>query len=101
MTDEQRKRLRDIKTFSQLIAFLRDELEWPIERGEDEDDLTFDWSDDLGLEDSAHVGIKEIKQLRPLEGGQPWGIFFINFEKKRLPIVILRRILNAWRGCGN
>jgi len=95
MTDEQRKRLRDIKTFSQLIAFLRDELEWPIERGEDEDDLTFDWSDDLGLEDSAHVGIKEIKQLRPLEGGQPWGIFFINFEKKRLPIVILRRILNA------
>ncbi len=95
MTDEQRKRLRNIKTFHQLIAFLRDELWWPIDRGEDEDDLTFDWSDDLGLEASAKVGIKEIKQLRPLESGQPWGIFFINFEKKRLPIVILRRILNA------
>ncbi len=95
MTEEQRRRLRNIKTFPQLIAFLRDELDWPIERGEDEDDLTFDWSDDLGLEASAKVGIKEIKQLRPLESGQPWGIFFINFEKKRLPIVILRRILNA------
>ena len=95
MTEEQRRRLRNIKNFPQLIAFLRDELDWPIERGEDDDDLTFDWSDDLGLEASAKVGIKEIKQLRPLESGQPWGIFFINFEKKRLPIVILRRILNA------
>ena len=95
MTEEQRRRLRSVKTFKQLLAFLRDDLEWPIEKVEDEEDLTFDWSDDLGLKDSERVGIKEIKQLRPLESGQPWGIFFINFEKKRLPIVILRRILNA------
>lgn len=95
MTEEQRRRLREIKTFRQLIAFLRDELDWPIEHGDDEDDLTFDWSDDLGLKDEERVGIKEIKQLRPLETGQPWGIFFVNFEKKALPIVILRRILNA------
>lgn len=95
MTEEQRRRLRAVKTFAQLIAFLRDELDWPIDQGHDEDDLTFDWSDDLGLKDEERVGIKEIKQLRPLETGQPWGIFFVNFEKKELPIVILRRILNA------
>lgn len=95
MTEEQRQRLRSIKRFDQLIAFLRDELDWPIEQGHDEDDLTFDWSDDLGLKESERVGIKEIKQLRPLETGQPWGIFFVNFEKKQLPIVILRRILNS------
>lgn len=95
MTEQQRQRLRNIKTFPQLIAFLRDELDWPIEQGHDEDDLTFDWSDDLGLKESERVGIKEIKQLRPLETSQPWGIFFVNFEKKQLPIVILRRILNA------
>lgn len=95
MTEHQRQRLRAIKTFPQLIAFLRDDLDWPIDQGHDEDDLTFDWSDDLGLKDSERVGIKEIKQLRPLETGQPWGIFFVNFEKKQLPIVILRRILNA------
>jgi len=95
VTEEQRQRLRNIKTFKQLLAFLRDDLDWPIEPVADEDELTFDWSDDLGLKDSERVGIKEIKQLRPLESGQPWGIFFINFEKKRLPIVILRRILNA------
>ncbi|WP_128594124.1 Eco57I restriction-modification methylase domain-containing protein [Paraburkholderia kirstenboschensis] len=70
-------------------------MDWPIDQFEDEDDLTFDWSDDLGLKDSERVGIRQIKQLRPLQSGQPWGIFFIDFEKKRLPIVILRRVLNA------
>ena len=95
MTEEQRQRLRAIKTFGDLTDYLRTDLDWPIEEGHDEDDLTFDWSDDLGLKDSERVGIKEIKQLRPLETGQPWGIFFVNFEKKQLPIVILRRILNA------
>lgn len=95
MTEEQRRKLRGIKTFAQLIDFLRDELDWPIDEGHDEDDLTFDWSDDLGLKDEERVGIKTIKQLRPLETGQPWGIFFVEFEKKQLPIVILRRILNA------
>jgi predicted helicase len=95
VTEEQRQRLRAIKTFGDLTAYLRTELDWPIEEGYDEDDLTFDWSDDLGLKDSERVGIREIKQLRPLETGQPWGIFFVNFEKKQLPVVILRRILNA------
>lgn len=95
MTEAQRQRLRGIKTFNQLLAFLREDLDWPIEDVDDEDDLTFDWSDDLGLKDDERVGIKAIKQLRPLESGQPWGIFFIDFEKKRLPIVILRRVLNA------
>lgn len=95
MTEEQRRRLRAIKTFPQLIDYLRDELDWPIDEGHDEDDLTFDWSDDLGLKDDERISIKEIKQLRPLETGQPWGIFFVNFEKKSLPIVILRRVLNA------
>lgn len=95
MTEEERLRLRKIKNFGQLLAFLRDELGWPIESVDDEDDLTFDWSDDLGLKPAEQIGIKAIKQLRPLDSKQPWGIFFIDFEKKKLPIVILRRILNA------
>lgn len=95
MTEAERLRLRNIKSFDELIVYLRDELDWPIEQGFDEDDLTFDWSEDLGLKETERVGIKAIKQLRPLETGQPWGIFFVDFEKKRLPIVILRRILNA------
>ena len=32
-------------------------------------------------------------QLRPLLSNQPWGIFFVKFEPKKLPVVVLRRIL--------
>ena len=88
-------RLRGIKTLPQLAAYLRDELDWPIEAGDD-DAITFDYeASELGLDEHTAVRIKEIKQLRPLTGNQPWGIFFINFEKKRLPVVVMRRILRA------
>lgn len=88
------ERLRAIKTLPSLIAYLRDELGWPIEQGMVEEDLTFDYSpEELGIAPGQAVGIKEIKQLRPMEANQPWGIFWINFEKKRLPVVMLRRIL--------
>ena len=89
------ERLHAIKTLPQLLAYLRDELDWPIET-EDIDDLTFEYQpEELGLDAAAAVKVKEIRQLRPLTGNQPWGIFFINFEKKRLPVVIMRRILRA------
>jgi predicted helicase len=87
--------LRAVKTFSSLVKYLRDELDWPIE-SDDVDDLTFDYEpEELGLDAKTAVKIKEIKQLRPLASNQPWGIFFINFEPKQLPIVALRRILRA------
>lgn len=87
------ERLRAIKTFPSLVKYLRDELGWPIET-ENFEDLTFDYQpEELGIDSEVAAKIKEIKQLRPLETGQPWGIFFIIFEPKRLPIVVLRRIL--------
>ncbi|HEY0079579.1 MAG TPA: type ISP restriction/modification enzyme [Pyrinomonadaceae bacterium] len=49
----------------------------------------------MGLDAKTAVRIKEIKQLRPLVTNQPWGIFYINFEPKLLPIVVLRRILRS------
>jgi predicted helicase len=89
------ERLRSIKTFPSLVKYLRDELDWPIE-SDDFDELTFDYEpEELGLDAKTAVNIKDIKQLRPLTSNQPWGIFFINFEPKRLPVVVLRRILRA------
>lgn len=38
--------------------------------------------------------VKAIHQLRPLQHGQPWGVFFVEFEKKKLPVIVLRRILS-------
>lgn len=92
MTD-YRERLRQIRTFPSLIKFLRDELDWPI-IPEDFEELTFDYSpEELGIDTANAAKIQEIKRLRPLAVNQPWGIFFVKFEPKRLPIVALRRIL--------
>ena len=88
-------RLRSIRDFPALIRYLEDELDWPLEEyGFDE--LTFEYQPaDLGLRDEDAVRIKPpIRQLRPLPGGQPWGIFFVEFEQKKLPVVVLRRILS-------
>ena len=86
--------LRTIKTFAQLVRYLEDELDWPLEQyGFDE--LTFAYApEEVGLRDEEAAKVRAIHQLRPLAGGQPWGIFFIEFEKKTLPVVVLRRILS-------
>src|ERR1700686_3261085 len=93
---DQRDALRNIRTFPQLIKFLRDELEWPIE-SEDFEELTFDYTpEELGIDAAIAAKIEKngIKRLRPLSANQPWGIFFVKFEPKRLPVVALRRVLS-------
>ncbi|MCB1919778.1 MAG: hypothetical protein KDJ28_07355 [Candidatus Competibacteraceae bacterium] len=86
--------LRKIKTFEHLLPYLETELDWPLEEyGFDE--LTFEYApEELGLKAEEAAKVKTIHQLRPLPGGQPWGIFFIEFERKKLPVVVLRRILS-------
>ncbi|MBP6472373.1 MAG: hypothetical protein KBE23_06635 [Chloroflexi bacterium] len=86
--------LRQIQSFDQLIPYLEDELDWPLQQY-GFDDLTFEYTPaELGLKDDDAVKIKTIHQLRPLQQGQPWGIFFVEFENKKLPVVVLRRILS-------
>jgi hypothetical protein len=83
--------LRSIRTFPSLVRYLRDELDWPID-ADNVDELTFDYSpEELGFDPKHAVKTREIKQLRPLVTGQPWGIFWVSFEKKKLPMVVLRR----------
>ncbi len=94
MALNHREVLKEIKTFPSLIKYLRDELDWPIQTN-DFEDLTFDYTaEELGIDIQNAAKIQEIKRLRPLSTNQPWGIFFVKFEPKRLPVVALRRILN-------
>ena len=87
------KELADIRRFDQLVAYLRDKLDWPIS-SDNFEELTFEYTpEELGIDAKNAARIQEIKRLRPLVAGQPWGIFFIKFEPKRLPVVALRRIL--------
>ena len=93
MPTDHRERLARIRRFDQLVAYLRDELGWPIE-SDDFEELTFEYTpEELGIDEKSAAKIQEIKRLRPLVSGQPWGIFFVKFEPKRLPVVALRRIL--------
>jgi SOS-response transcriptional repressor LexA len=94
MPIDHRAKLATIKRFDQLIAYLRDEMGWPIENGSAFEDLTFEYlPEELGIDSKTAAKIQEIKRLRPLSPKQPWGIFFVKFEPKRLPVVALRRIL--------
>ncbi|MGH9893922.1 MAG: hypothetical protein ACREA0_18445, partial [bacterium] len=94
MPTDHRAELAAIKRFDQLLAYLRDKLGWPIERIEI-DVLMFDYTpEELGIDNKNAAKIQEIKRLRPLSPRQPWGIFFVKFEPKKLPVVALRRILS-------
>ncbi len=87
------KRLQSIQNFDSLVAYLRDDLDWPLDEI-DIEDLTFEYSpEELGLQQQYVVKLKSVKQLRPLVTHQPWGIFYLEFEPKKLPVVVLRRIL--------
>jgi hypothetical protein len=89
-----RTKLRSINSFDDLLPYLEEELDWPLQQF-GFDDLTFEYSPaELGLKDKDAVKVSRIHQLRPLQYGQPWGIFFVEFEKKKLPVVVLRRILS-------
>ena len=93
MPTDHRERLARIRRFDQLVAYLRDELGWPID-SDDFEELTFEYTpEELGIDAKNAAKIQEIKRLRPLAPSQPWGIFFVKFEPKRLPVVALRRIL--------
>jgi type I restriction-modification system DNA methylase subunit len=86
--------LNAITDFQSLVAYLRDELEWEIPEGLSYDKLTYNYTaDELGLQLDAQV---EITQLRPILGQKdPWGVFFVDFDKTELPVTLLRRILSA------
>ena len=97
MPTNHRARLAGIRRFDQLVAYLRDEMGWPIAQDsfDDADDLFYDFTpEELGIDTKNAAKIQEIRRLRPLSTHQPWGIFFVKFEPKRLPVIALRRILS-------
>lgn len=87
--------LRAVKDFPSLVRYLNDELGWEFET-DDVDELTFEYEpEELGLDSRNAPNILEIKQLRPLVGGQPWGIFYINFDTKHVHVGALRAVLRG------
>lgn len=90
--------IKAIKDFKSLAYFLAEELAWPIDPDSvDVDDLVFEYQpDEIGLSDAFAAKVQAIRQIRPLDPHQPWSIYWIDFENKKLPLTVLRRILNAF-----
>ncbi|MDE0613667.1 MAG: N-6 DNA methylase [bacterium] len=92
--------LKSIRTFAQVSVYLRDELGWPLEGADLEDDdlqdSTYNWDpDELGIPADKLPGLTRLQQMRPLTADQPWGVFLVEFGGPRLPITQLRRLLQA------
>jgi type I restriction-modification system DNA methylase subunit len=88
--------LRGVKDFPSLVEYLRDSLDWQFE-SDDVEELTYEYEPgELGLDAGSASKIRgEIKQLRPFNDAQPWGIFYVNFDAKQLPVGALRGILRG------
>ncbi len=87
------QRLQEIKTLPSLIKYLKDDLNWPI-GSDDVESVVFDYDPaELGFDSASTAKIEEVCQLRPLTPGQKWGVFWVKFGKKQLPVQMLRRAL--------
>ena len=65
------KRLRSIRTVEDILEFLADELDWPVD-ADDVDEATFDYRpDELGIAADQVPTLTAISQLRPLTTHQP------------------------------
>jgi hypothetical protein len=89
------KNIRDLKS---LLSWLSHELNWyvGIDDYDDIEDITYNFdAKDIHLKPEEFAKITSLKQLRPLYEKQPWGIFAVEFEGKRLEVNSLRKILSG------
>lgn len=96
MDDKTIQRLRALTNFPAIFGFLSRDLDWPIETDDfTEEALAFSYTpQELGIHERYSASITRIRQLRNLVNDQPWGVFYIEFENKNLPVTVLRRILS-------
>ncbi|WP_420625651.1 type ISP restriction/modification enzyme [Candidatus Poriferisodalis sp.] len=90
--------LRRIRTQADLFEYLADELGWPLDVADmDEERLTWEWlPDEVGIDPAEMSSLRRLRQLRPLSADQPWGIFFVEFDRDRLPVTQFRRVAQAF-----
>jgi predicted helicase len=90
--------MKNIRDFKSLLSWLSHELNWDtgIDDYDDIEDVTYNFdARDIHLKPEEFAHITSLKQLRPLYEKQPWGIFAVEFEGKRLEVNSLRKILSG------
>jgi len=89
-------KVRNIKDTQSLLYFMNSELGWEFPLEADVDELTFEWTGaelSLGDDISGRFEGGVVKELRPLRGDQPWGIFLVDFTGSRAYTTALRQVL--------
>ncbi len=88
--------LQQVKNFNKLLEYLESELGWPV-NGREIDDITFpfDLENDLGLDKKEVAKVRHVYRLKKMHKKQPFGIFFVDFEGKKMPVAVLKRILRS------
>lgn len=80
-----------------LMDFLRDGLSWPLPDVThlQADDILIDWKpEELHLDPAKVAKLIDITQLPPLTARQNFGVFFLNFDGRNLPITAVRRLVH-------
>ena len=88
-------RIRDLPS---LLAFLSDELNWPLDPAAAPEDATFDYrADELRVQPAQAARLRGgvVRQLRDLHGGQPWGVFLVEFNEPQVYKTALRQVLRG------
>ena len=97
--------LSKVNDFPSFVEYLSDELDWPVDlksfedRSELAEELTYDFlynPEQLGIPKEMLAKVSQLRQMVPLVDNQPWAVFYVEFESKRLPVTVLRRILNLF-----
>jgi hypothetical protein len=89
-------KLQQVRNFEKLLQYLETELGWPVE-GSEIDDIAFpfDLENDLGLDKKEVAKVRHVYRLKKMHKKQPFGIFFVDFEGKKMPVSVLKRILRT------
>lgn len=80
-----------------LIDFLREGLSWPLPEVTtlQSDDILIEWKpEELHLDPAKVAKLIDISQLPPLTAKQNFGVFFLNFDGRNLPITAVRRLVH-------
>ena len=89
-------KVRTISNIQSLLSFMSDELDWVLPPEPTLDEVTFDWTGtELNISDDISGRLQDgvVRQLRPLQEGQPWGIFLVDFAGPRVYTTALRQVL--------
>ena len=90
--------IRKVRNSDDLIGYFAGKLGWNIdvESFDSLDDISYEFTAaDLGLNEESFAKIRTLRQLRPLDAHQKWGMFCIEFDSAKFEVSALRKVLSG------